>query len=137
MATDKILPTNDAECLAYQYLHEGEERLPPDQQQSFIDQRQAPEREPEVPGEEPEEPDEQLEPLIQDVLVVPTIRRYSVLDDYPRDTIQFQLDRPPRRNPNDRVPDAEEPGAKRRLSEPVAIDVSMPTQHRADRMLLL
>ena len=42
LATDKIRPANDAQCLAYQYLHGGEDRLPPEEQQSFIDNRTVP-----------------------------------------------------------------------------------------------
>ena len=39
LATDQLMPANDAQALAYNYLHGGEERLPPDVQQSFIDIR--------------------------------------------------------------------------------------------------
>ena len=39
LATDQLMPANDAQALAYNYLHGGEERLPPDIQQSFIDIR--------------------------------------------------------------------------------------------------
>eukprot|EP00973_Karenia_brevis_P027243 3757933-Karenia_brevis.AAC.1 len=42
-------PANDAQALAYRLLHEGEDRLPPDVQQSFIDQRGG------IPGEVEEE----------------------------------------------------------------------------------
>ena len=33
------MPANDEQLLAYQLLHEGEDRLPPEVQQSFIDHR--------------------------------------------------------------------------------------------------
>ncbi len=39
LAHDKILARTDAQAMAYRFLHEGEDRLPPEQQQSFIDQR--------------------------------------------------------------------------------------------------
>eukprot|EP00973_Karenia_brevis_P043042 5959783-Karenia_brevis.AAC.1 len=48
-------PANDAQALAYRLLHEGEDRMPPDVQQSFIDQRGG------IPGEVEEE----LEPVPQ------------------------------------------------------------------------
>eukprot|EP00973_Karenia_brevis_P033132 4571608-Karenia_brevis.AAC.1 len=44
-------PANDAQALAYRLLHEGEDRMPPDVQQSFIDQRGG------IPGEVEEEPE--------------------------------------------------------------------------------
>eukprot|EP00973_Karenia_brevis_P021041 2894251-Karenia_brevis.AAC.1 len=50
-------PANDAQSLSYRLLHEGEDRMSPDVQQSFIDQRGA------IPGEvEEEEEDMQYEP---------------------------------------------------------------------------
>ena len=39
LATDKIMPANDAQTLAYRLLHEGEDRLAPEVQQSYIDNR--------------------------------------------------------------------------------------------------
>ena len=39
LATDKIHPANDAQALAYRLMHEGEDRLALEVQQSFIDSR--------------------------------------------------------------------------------------------------
>ena len=36
LATDKILPANDAQALTYRLMHEGEDRLAPEVQQSYI-----------------------------------------------------------------------------------------------------
>ena len=55
LATDQIMPANDSEALAYNYLHGSEGRLPPGVQKSFIDMRRPPDIE--VPHE-PEEEDE-------------------------------------------------------------------------------
>jgi hypothetical protein len=41
LAHDKLLARSDAQALAYKFLHEDEDRLPPDQQQSFIDLRRS------------------------------------------------------------------------------------------------
>ena len=37
LATDKLFPANDAQALVYKLMHEGEDRMPPEQQQSYID----------------------------------------------------------------------------------------------------
>ena len=39
LAHDKLLARSDAQALAYKFLHEEEDRLPAEQQQSFIDLR--------------------------------------------------------------------------------------------------
>ena len=58
LATEKIRPANDAQTLAYRLMHEGEDRLAPEVQQSFIDNRIVPDEEeeedasPELEGEE-------------------------------------------------------------------------------------
>ena len=39
LATDKLHPASDAQALAYRLMHEGEDRLAPEVQQSFIDNR--------------------------------------------------------------------------------------------------
>ena len=45
LATDQLLPANDSQALAYNYLHGGQDRLPPEVQQSYVDMRKATEEE--------------------------------------------------------------------------------------------
>lgn len=40
---DRAHPANDAQALAYRLMHEGEDRMPPEQQQPYIDDRFIPE----------------------------------------------------------------------------------------------
>ena len=41
LSTEQLRPANDSQALAYQYLHEGEDRLPPGQQQSYVDMQRS------------------------------------------------------------------------------------------------
>ena len=125
MATDRIRPANDAACLAYQYLHEGKDRMPLDVQQSYVDQRAVPEEtefsEP-VPHEHgPEVPAFDYK------------RKYNSLDDFPREAIGL------RRNPESpelvrRISERRPPVFETPVNESVAIDVSTPTDTSASRL---
>ena len=43
LAPDRVHLANDAHALAYKLMHEDEDRMPPEQQQSYMDNRSIPE----------------------------------------------------------------------------------------------
>ena len=83
-------PANDAQALAYRLLHEGEDRLPPEKQESFIHQRGG------IPGpsEETEEMfDATTSPPVAEAEDEPEVRPRKrtlppVLDDYPAEAFK-------------------------------------------------
>ena len=141
LAHDKLLARSDAQALAYRFLHEGEDRLPPDQQQSFIDQRrvqQEAEQLEQALGNKGADPDprEQTEvPVVRDIQEQNDVTMVQNIQEQPRtlqevdpqipDSIPLQDEEKDEDKDNDV---AEAPKKKQRIEEPV-VEVT-PTESR-------
>ena len=87
VAMDQVIPANDAQALAYRYLHEKHDTIPERRQQSYVDRRKPLDDIEEEEQEEDVEDQQEMEEEPVQENEMSMRRRATLLEDFPREAL--------------------------------------------------